>query len=154
MQNLSQWDYSEWFLKRQKQTLNIWTIFQCNLQNWQSIQRMPREQGNQMFYFHQNKTITHFKSVISRRHSKCSKTNIMGFVQYVRYLLQNLKIIISSAKEITILIQSNNELQYYMSKQTHFPHSTLFYFPVCLGFFPNTENAPMKPVSFVYYRRK
>lgn len=78
----------------------------------------------------------------------------MGFVQYVRYLLQNLKIIISSVKEITILIQSNNELQYYMSKQTYFPHSTLFYFPVCLGFFPNTENAPMKLVSFVYYIQK
>lgn len=76
------------------------------MQNWQSIQRTPQEQGNQMFYFHQNKTITHFKSVISRRHNKCSENNIMGFVQYVRYLLQNLKIIISSVKDqIAILIQ-------------------------------------------------
>ena len=106
------------------------------MQNWQSIQRMPQEQGNQMFYFHQNKTITHFKSVISRRHNKCSKNNIMAFVKYVRYLLQNLKIVISSVKDqITILIQSNNEeLQYYMSKQTYFALSTLFYFLVCLVF--------------------
>lgn len=102
------------------------------MQNWQSIQRMPREQGNKMLYFRQNKTITHFKSVISRRHNKCSENIIMFFVQYVRYLLQNLKIIISSVKdEITILIRSNNEeLQYYMSKQTYFAHSTLFYFLV------------------------
>lgn len=78
------------------------------MQNWQSIQRTPREQGNQMFYFHQNKTITHSKGVISRRHHECSKNNIMVFVKYVRYLLQNLKIVISSVKDqITILIQSN-----------------------------------------------
>lgn len=96
------------------------------MQNWQSIQRMPREEGNQMFYFHENKTITHFKSVISRRCNKCSENNIMGSVKYVRYFLQNLKIIISSVKDqITIFIQSNNkEFQYYMSKQTYFAHST------------------------------
>lgn len=79
-----------------------------------------------MFYFHQNKTITHFKSVISRRCYKCSENNIIGFLKYVGYFLQNLKIIISSVKDqITIFIQSNDkELQYYTSKQTYFAHST------------------------------
>ena len=83
------------------------------------------------------------------------RNSIMGFVQYVRYLLQSLKIIISSVKDqITILIQSNNEeLQYCISKQPYVAHSTLFCSFVCF-FPPDIENAPTKLVSFAYCIQK
>lgn len=115
------------------------------MHNQCSIQRMPQERGNQLFNLHENKSITQFKSVISRRHNKNPKSNIMFAVQNVTYLLQNLNIFLSKGSNYNSHSECNEELQYYMSKQTYFAHSTYF-----LGVSFNSRNIPVKLVTFAY----